>query len=262
MFVTELHVYPIKGCGGISRGMVEIDDYGLMGDRRFMVVDDQGLFMSQRKHPEMCRIRTLGEGGFLTVSFKGLDDLVIDPTMGANNIPVQIWDDEVMAADLGEAASLWFSQALGQKTRLVTIGREYSRNVQISDTDYSSKMHFGDACPILVTTTASLEELNSRISKPVPMNRFRPNLVIDGTDPYAEDTWKYIQVGDQLLQFGKKCGRCTVTTIDQETGETGMEPLKTLSTYRKEGSKVCFGAYYFPITKGLIAVGDEVIIKN
>jgi len=262
MFVNELQVYPIKGCGGVSLEAVEIDEFGFKGDRRFMVVDDQGLFMSQRKHQEMCLIRTTLDGGFLTVSFSGMIDLVIDPSMETNNIPVRIWDDEVMATDLGDGASLWFSKVLRQKTRLVTIGPKFNRNVQISDSVYSSKMHFGDACPILVTTTASLDELNARLKKPVPMNRFRPNLVIDGTEPYAEDTWKYIRIGDQILQFGKKCGRCTVTTIDQDTGEAGAEPLKTLSKYRKEGSKVCFGSYYLPITKGIIRVGDEIVVKS
>jgi uncharacterized protein len=262
MLVSELYVYPIKGCGAVALDAANIDEYGFKGDRRYMVVDDQGVFMSQRKHPEMCRIQTTLSGGFLTVTYNGVLDMVIEPSMETNYIPVQIWDDEVMATDMGEAASLWFSQALGRKARLVTIGSKYNRNVQISDTVYSSKMHFGDACPILVTTTASLEDLNGRLSTPIPMNRFRPNLVIDGAEPYAEDTWKYIRIGDQMLQYGKKCGRCTVTTIDQETGESGLEPLKTLSKYRKDGNKVCFGSYYIPITRSIIKLGDDVVVKS
>jgi uncharacterized protein YcbX len=114
----------------------------------------------------------------------------------------------------------------------------------------------------LVTTTASLNDLNSRLEIPVPMDRFRPNIVIDGASPYEEDTWKYIRIGDQLLQFGKKCGRCTVTTIDQESGVSSHEPLKTLSTYRKDGSKVCFGSYYLPYTKGNISVNDVIVVKS
>jgi uncharacterized protein len=262
MFVSELYVYPIKGCGGIFLGSTDIDGYGLKGDRSYMVVDEEGVFLSQRKHPIMSQIRISREGGFLTVSSAGKRDMVIEPQMEANELQVRIWDDDVVATDMGDPASLWFSQVLGQKVRLVTIGAKYNRNVQVSDIVYSSKMHFGDSCPILVTTTASLDDLNSRLSEPVPMDRFRPNMVIDGAYPYEEDTWKYIRIGDQLLQFAKKCGRCTVTTIDQDTGESGMEPLATLAQYRRDGTKVCFGSYYIPITTGSISVGDLAVVKR
>lgn len=262
MFVSQLHIYPIKGCGGIALDAVNIDEYGLHGDRRFMIIDEHGVFMSQRKHPIMCLIRVSMNRGLLTVSYNGNHDMVIEPIMKSQNIRVEIWDDEVMATDMGDAASLWFSHVLGSNVRLVTIGAKYNRNVQISDIVYSSKMHFGDSCPILVTSTASLNDLNDRLKSPIPMNRFRPNVVIDGAYPYEEDTWKYIRIGDQLFQFGKKCGRCTVTTIDQDTGETGLEPLSTLSTYRKDGNKVCFGAYYLPSTLGDIKVGAEVFVNS
>ncbi len=260
MIVSELCIYPIKGCGGINLESAELDEFGLKGDRRFMVVDEEGVFLSQRKHHAMCRIHIQREDGFTIASFDGMEDLVIEPSMEANDIPVRIWDDDVVAADMGEMAAIWFSHALGQKTRLVGIGPQYSRNVRIGDTAYSSKMHFGDSCPVLVITKDSLDDLNRRLDRPVPMDRFRPNLVIDGTTPYAEDSWQYIRIGDQMLQFAKKCGRCTVTTIDQQTGEAGPEPLRTLSTYRKDGNKVCFGAYYLPITKGTVRVGDEVSV--
>ncbi len=262
MIISDLSIYPIKGCGGISLVEAELDEFGLKGDRRFMVVDQDGIFLSQRKHHAMCRIRVYMEGGFTIASYDGMSDLIIEPSMESNNIPVRIWDDEVTATDMGEMASIWLSLVLGQKARLVTIGPQYRRNVRIADTAYSSRMHFGDSCPVLVTTTASLADLNQRLDSPVPMDRFRPNLVIDGADPYAEDTWEYIRIGDQLLQFGKKCGRCTVTTIDQQTGEAGLEPLKTLSAYRKDDNRVCFGAYYLPITKGTIRIGAEVSVKS
>jgi uncharacterized protein YcbX len=262
MFISELQVYPVKGCGGVLLGSAVVDEYGLKGDRKYMVVDEQSIFFSQRKHPIMSQIRVSHVGGFFSISFTGSRDLIIEPQMEANELQVRIWDDDVVATDMGDPVSLWFSQVLGQKVRLVTIGAKYNRNVQVSDTVYSSKMHFGDSCPILVTTTASLDDLNSRLSEPVPMDRFRPNMVIDGAYPYEEDTWKYIRIGDQLLQFAKKCGRCTVTTIDQDTGESGMEPLATLAQYRKDGTKVCFGSYYIPINTGSISVGDRVVVKR
>jgi uncharacterized protein len=227
-----------------------------------MLVDAHGVFLSQRKHPMMCLIRVSMDKGFLTVSYNGMIDLVVEPQMESHNIQVNIWDDAVVATDMGDAPSLWFSKVLGSTVRLVTIGSHFSRNVKIADDVYSSKMHFGDSCPILVTTKASLDDLNSRLSESIPMNRFRPNVVIDGAHAYDEDLWKYIRIGDQLFQYGKKCGRCTVTTIDQMTGISGIEPLKTLSTYRKDGNSVCFGAYYLPVTKGSINVGDTISVKS
>lgn len=262
MVVEKLFIYPIKGCGGIPLETAEIDEFGLKGDRRYMIVDQRGQFLSQRKHPEMSLIQTQMEGDFITVRYEGKNGLTLEPTMESSDITVRIWDDEVTATDMGEAVSLWFSEVLGQKVHLVTIGRRYSRNVRISGAIYSSKMHFGDACPILVTSQESLDDLNSRLESPVAIDRFRPNLVISGARPYEEDTWSYFRIGDQLLQFGKRCGRCTVTTINQRTGEAGKEPLKTLATYRKADGNVYFGSYYLPVTRGLVSVGMAVAAKS
>lgn len=262
MIVTELFIYPIKGCGGISLQSAEIDEFGLKGDRRFMIVDQSGQFMSQRKHPKMSLIRTKLEGMFINVGFEGMSDLTLEPSMESNDIVVRIWDDDVTATDMGEAASLWFSEVLGQKVHLVTIGQRYSRNVRIHGSIYSSKMHFGDACPILVASQESLDDLNSRLESPITIDRFRPNMVISGAQPYDEDTWSYFRIGDQLFQFGKRCGRCTVTTINQQTGEGGKEPLKTLATYRKDDGNVYFGSYYLPVTRGFLSAGEMVTAKS
>lgn len=262
MVVSQLHIYPIKGCGGISLHEAEIDEFGLKGDRRYMVVDQNGQFMSQRKHPRMSMIRTRLEGMIVAVAYNSMPELILEPSLESNDVPVRIWDDEVTATDMGQAASLWFSEVLGQKVFLVTIGQRYKRNVSIGGAIYSSKMHFGDACPILVASQESLDDLNGRLEMPIPIDRFRPNMVISGVEPYEEDRWSYFRAGDQLFQFGKRCGRCTVTTVDQQTGISSKEPLKTLSTYRKVNGNVYFGSYYLPVTKGLVSVGTEIVAKR
>lgn len=262
MNVSKLFIYPIKGCGGISLECAEIDEFGLKGDRQYMVVDQNGQFLSQRKHPKMSLIHTTIEGGFINVSYDGMNGLTLEPSMETNDVAVRIWDDDVTATDMGEAASLWFSEVLGQKVHLVVIGQHYRRNVHISDTTYSSKLHFGDSCPILVISQGSLDDLNSRLDAPITIDRFRPNIVVTGAEPYSEDQWSYFRAGDQLFQFGKRCGRCTVTTIDQQTAVSGKEPLKTLSTYRKANGNVYFGSYYLPVTRGVLKVGTEVMAKK
>lgn len=241
--IDQITIYPIKGCAGQPLDSPVWDAYGLWGDRRWAVVDAQGKFISQRTHPMMCRIR-VQLGQVLRVQYKDMDELTLELEPSGQAVPIKIWEDEVMADDCGGQAAHWFSRALGQSVRLVSLGASYQRPIRLRDETLDQQVHLGDAFPLLVVSQASLEDLNARLEQPVPMNRFRPNLVISGVEPYEEDRLSHFYVDDKKLVFGKTCGRCTVTTIDQETGISGNEPLKTLSEYRKEGSKVCFGSYY------------------
>jgi hypothetical protein len=241
--IDQLLIYPIKGCAGQVLETPRWDAYGLWGDRRWAVVDAQGTFISQRSHPLMCRIR-VHLGQTLTVHYEGMGALELDIAPSGHPIPIQIWEDEVLADDGGDRAASWFSRVIGESVRLVGLGASYHRPIRLKDQTLEEQVHLGDAFPLLVISQASLDDLNSRLDQPVPMNRFRPNIVISGVGPYEEDKLLDLEVYGKKLLFGKKCGRCSVTTIDQETGISGKEPLRTLSEYRKEGSKVCFGSYY------------------
>lgn len=261
MHISSITVYPIKGCAGIDLNHVQLDPRGLENDRKWVVVDESNRFISQRSHPEMCRIRVELTDSGLVVRHPEFDKLIIDSSESDGKSTVSIWDDTVFAQNSSVAAAEWFSTVLGHQLRLVRIGDDYQRNIRLNDNVLESEVHFGDAFPILVITEASLNNLNNRLESAVPMNRFRPNIVISGAGAYAEDEWKEIRVGDTKLSFGKKCGRCSVTTVDQLTAESSLEPLRTLSTYRKEGSKVCFGSYYSPSKLGQIYVGDVIEVR-
>lgn len=241
--IDQLLIYPIKGCAGQVLETPRWDAYGLWGDRRWAVVDARGTFISQRSHPIMCLIR-VALGQTLKVQYQGMEELELDTEPSGHPIPIQIWEDEVLADDAGARAAAWFSRVMGEPVRLVSLGAAYHRPIRLKDQTLEAQVHLGDAFPLLVVSQASLDDLNARLDQPVPMNRFRPNIVISGVGPYEEDTLPHLEVHGQKLLFGKICGRCTVTTIDQETGISGKEPLKTLSEYRKEGLKVCFGSYY------------------
>jgi uncharacterized protein YcbX len=261
MQISSITVYPIKGCAGIELTQVRLDPRGLENDRKWVVVDESNRFISQRSHPEMCRIRVELTNSGLIVSHPDFDEQIIDSSESDGKSTVSIWDDTVVAQNSSKAAAEWFSTVLGQPLWLARIGDDYKRNIRLNDNVLESEVHFGDAFPILVITEASLNNLNNRLESAVPMNRFRPNIVISGSEAHDEDTWKEIRVGDIALSYGKKCGRCTVTTVDQITAESSLEPLRTLSTYRKEGSKVCFGSYYSPTTLGQICVGDVIEVR-
>jgi uncharacterized protein len=164
----------------------------------------------------------------------------------------------VIADDMGDIASDWLSSLFGETARLVQIGSSYDRKVRVGDHVYPSQVHFGDSQPILIISKESLDDLNSKLETLVGMDRFRPNIVISGGDAYGEDRFARIEINKVQLQFTKKCARCTVTTIDQQTGISGSEPLRTLANYRKEGSKVFFGAYYLANTLGNIMLGEQI----
>jgi len=258
MLIEEIFIYPVKGCAGISLDQAILDDFGLQYDRRYQVVDADNRFFSQRNKPIMCRISTSMINGQLTLHYPGVYDLKIQNSTSGHERKVVIWDDEVLADDMGDESADWLSSILGEKARLVQIGSKYDRKVRVGDSVYSTQVHFGDSQPLLIISKESLDDLNSRLDVPISMDRFRPNLVISGLEPYGEDKIQELRTDSVHLKFTKKCARCTVTTIDQNTGISGSEPLRTLTTYRKEGSKVFFGAYYLALNQGVIKQGEQI----
>jgi uncharacterized protein YcbX len=269
MHLAAIHIYPVKSLRGLSAGTVEVDPLGAVGDRRFLVVDPQGAFMTQRSVARMALVAASLDEMALTLRTEGLEDLRVrratDPH--ARLVPVRVWRSEgLQAEDCGEEPSHWLSGALGTPCRLVRIGTAFRRPLKPEAARPGDLVGFADAFPFLATGDGSLAELNRRIGEaggaPVPMDRFRPNLVIGGCGPFEEDSWRRIRIGGMEFRIGGPCIRCVITTTDQLTGARGREPLRMLGTFRRnpgDPSSVIFGQnLVHESRRGLLRVGDPV----
>jgi uncharacterized protein YcbX len=256
--VSSLHVYPVKSARGHSVAQVAIDVCGFTHDRRFLIVDGQDRFLTQRNNPALARLETtLHADGRLELATAGRRPIAVPFAPGPPR-RVTIWNDTVEAVDCGNEVAVWLTAWLGAPSRLVRCGAAWHRPVRRSPGD---QVAFADAYPLLVISQASLNGLNERLDFPVPMDRFRPNLVLAGaTEPHIEDTWPRLRVGDVVLRAAGPCGRCIVTTTDQLTGERGREPLHTLATYRRSArGEIEFGQNFIAESRtGSIRVGDPV----
>jgi uncharacterized protein YcbX len=257
--LTALNVYPIKSAGGISAGSWPVDDFGLRHDRRWMVVDQEGEAVTQREHPRMALTRTAIEGDRLRVSAPGRAplDLPLEPA-GAVTTMATVWGDACASHWMGARAAGWFSDLLGFPCSLVYMPGETRRPADPAFAPPGVRVSYVDAFPFLLLSEESLADLNTRLPDPVPMNRFRPNLVIAGGGPYAEDGLRAFRLGPLELEAVKPCARCVLTTTDQETGFRGPEPLRTLARYRKANGKVLFGQNVVHRAPGRLSVGDPV----
>jgi uncharacterized protein YcbX len=257
--VVSLHVYPVKSMGGLLVSSFRMTDRGPEHDRRFMLVDGDRRFLSQRECPSMALFRTSMAEGRLEVRHasdpSGGVSVPLRPATG-EELRVQVWDDECVAWRVSETADRWFSGILGRECVLVYMPDHSLRPV---DPDYApggEVTSFSDGYPVLVIGESSLEDLNVRLSVPVSMDRFRPNIVFRGGEPFSEDGFRHIRIGDVDFFGVKPCARCVVTTIDPSTGVAGKEPLATLSTYRSRGGKVNFGMNLLHRGEGVVRVGD------
>jgi uncharacterized protein len=254
--LSALYRYPVKSLAGQSLQQVQLDACGLAADRRWMLVDREGRFLSQRELPRMTLItpRLEPQGVFLQApEMPGLG--VSYPDEEAERIKVRVWGDVCMAQLGDDSAHAWLSDFLGMACRLVYMPEETVRPV---DPDYAlaqDRTAFADGFPLLLISQASLDDLNQRLAEPLPMLRFRPNLVVEGCTPYAEDEWRRIRIGELTLRVVKPCSRCKITTVDPYTAETGSEPLKTLASYRRRGNQVYFGQNLLHDGIGELALG-------
>lgn len=238
-----------------------VTERGFQFDRRWMLVDEQGRFITQRAYPRLCLLGLKLTGDFVEVFHHQQDSSMQFPLVmeAGQSMRVSIWDDVCLAIYADSPIHDWFSAFLGMKVRLVYMPDQTRRLI---DTDYSINADinsFSDGYPILVVGQTSLDDLNAKLLNPVGMNRFRPNLVFQNGDPFEEDTWRKFQIGDTVFYGVKPCSRCILTTVDPECGQTGKEPLQTLATFRKTNNKIYFGQNVIPGSVGsVLKLGDSI----
>lgn len=265
MKVSAITVYPVKSLGGVDLPASRITWRGLEHDRRYMLADSDGMFITQRQAPALSRLRVeeIAGGWRIESPSEGTIEIPLTPN-ASSHACVRVWRD-VLEGCVEADASLgrWFSQFTRMPTRLVYMPNEVTRNV---DTDYATDaiVSFADGYPILITSTSSLQALNDRLEQPVGMSRFRPNIVVDAPVPWAEDEWSAITIGRTPFDVSKPCARCVMTTIDPDTGtkDTRAEPLRTLSEFRTTNGKVLFGQCLVPTQLGVVECGADVKVET
>jgi uncharacterized protein YcbX len=261
LFIQNLYLYPIKSLGGIVVQEALVEERGFRYDRRWMLVDPSGEFLTQRQHPKLALLQVALGKSELTV-FSKVDSfrkITFDLEMNSGKeMQVKVWGDEVAALQVAPAVSAWFSDFLGMDVELVVMPESSHRKLDPRYAVQEESVSFADGMPYVIIGQASLDELNGRLADPVGMDRFRPNLVFSGGDAYAEDQFKQLQIGEVEFQVVKPCARCVMITVDQEKGTKGKEPLATLATYRSQGAKVYFGQNAVSLTQGIVRVGDPI----
>jgi len=272
MFVKNIFIYPIKGCQGISLDLAEVTTKGFAWDRELMVVDAKGKFLTQRDCPQLATIQVAINDNHLTLSKPNHDSFTWQPNFTGSRRSIEVWSYQGQAIDQGDRVATWLKKALGLTTE-VHLVRQSPQHSRIANPKYTKRddatVSFADAYPLLVTATASLEELNRRLeetysdsNQQIPMNRFRPNIILETNTPFVESDWSTLQIGAIIFDLVKPCDRCIVTTTDQLTGERNnfKEPLKTLSKFRQFPGGIMFGENMVPRNVGTIKVGEQAFI--
>lgn len=271
--ISEIIIYPIKSLKGLSVQSAELTNRGLKHDRRWMLIDSQNHFLTQRELPEMALIEvSILDDGLEVKSARIVDSLFIpckkegslkvENSENSSTIETWVFEDRVKVELCNQNAHLWFSKVLGINCRLVYLP-DYSRRELSSKYSSTGEINnLSDSMPILLTSNSSLALLNEWLESPIPMNRFRPNLIISGGSAFEEDDYKQVHIGELSFKVAKPCARCTITTIDQATGLSSKEPLKTLSKFRSFDHKVLFGIYLKVGSQGEIQVGNSLQIDR
>jgi uncharacterized protein len=279
-WLASVHIYPLKAGRAVDLRASVVEPWGLAGDRRWLVVDEAGRFVSQREEPGLARVvarypaapsadNVPGAGpfpaGVIDLSAAGHPPVRVrapSADADAEMLPVAVWSSKLHAAAAGKAADDWLSVVLGRPVRLAYLDDPTRREV---DQEYGApddRVSFADGYPLLLTSTGSLEALGQWLVEdghpPVPMNRFRPNVVVEGAAAWAEDRWRRIRIGAVTFRVVKPCGRCQVTTIDQATAQRGRQPLHMLGRRRRLGQQLVFGHNMIPDGSGTIRVGDQI----
>ncbi|MBA3857356.1 MAG: hypothetical protein C0507_10655 [Cyanobacteria bacterium PR.3.49] len=261
--VIELNRYPVKSLGGIPLSAANVEEKGIAYDRNWLVTLPSGKFLTQREIPKMALVNTdVSDGGDLTLSAEGRSSITVRHAVHADDTDfkrVTVWRDECYAIDEGDDVAAWLSEFLETKCRLVKMKDGFKRPINDDGKEYDGSVRFQDQYPLLVISTSSLEALNEKLEKRLPMNRFRPNIVIEGCNAFEEDEFKTLTSASGLtLTSAKPCARCVITTTDQKTAERSVEPLKTLATFRNSEQGVLFGQNLLVTQGGTLKVGDEL----
>ena len=266
--INQIWIYPIKSLAGIRLKKTIVKQKGLQYDRRWMLVDSEGRFLTQREHPKMALFSVAIASGYLVISTQpqGMDSVVqsikldLNANVSGSFLKVNIWDDDVEAVEVNPDYSAWFSRHLNIECRLVFFPEENRRD---ADPDYAKnkeQVSLADGYPFLIIGQSSLDELNKKLKEPISIKRFRPNFVFTGGLPHEEDSWRNFKIGSVSFEGVKPCSRCVLITVNPETGEKGVEPLRELSMYRKKNSKVYFGENLLARSYGEVNEGDLIEI--
>lgn len=266
MRIAEIWTYPVKSCVGIRTQAAEVDEYGVVGDRQFVVVDSKGALLTQRNTPILNLVKVEPSHGSLHFSAPGRPDLDIDAQASGETIHVTLYDGPAPGTCMGEAAALWLTETVGKSCRLLRSDALFERNMApvVAHLFLSEQRRFPDCAPIHLISQESLDALNQRLDAPVEMSRFRPNIVIEGSEPFGEDKMRRLKIGDMLFDYMGVAERCAIPSIAPDSTRRGVEPLRTLRDFRLLEQKfytgVAFGAYFRPIALGRIEQGQPITV--
>lgn len=258
--VEALFVHPVKSGHAVSVECAALSWTGLEHDRRFMVVDERGAFLTQREHPILARLSATVEGGML--SLRGDDGRVVDVPLSGDGAAVaaSVWDDTVDAIDCGAAAAGLLTNFLGRTARLVRMRDGFVRHVDSAYGEPNDHVSFADGFPLLITSTASVDAARAAIGEMVEARRFRPNIVIGGTQSFAEDGYSRLAIGETEIELVKPCSRCNILDVDPDAGTRAGNVLAGLSRIRTQNNRVLFGQNAIPRKLGVVRVGDPVTV--
>ena len=264
MHLSGLYLYPVKSCAPLPVESADIEPRGLRHDRRWMVVDADGRFLTGREMPRLTLVRAVPDGDVLSLQAPGMPALRVPAPATDEVVAVTVWKSDVRARPCDAAADAWLGAFLGRPVRLVHMDARVHRPIAATQARPGDEVSFADAFPLLLVTRAALDGLNARLSRPVPVLRFRPNLVVDDAPAHAEDGWSRIRIGGHDFQVGPACVRCVFTTVDPERGERDPdgEPLRTLIAYRRGEAGVTFGRNLIPRGSGTLRLGDAVEVLS
>lgn len=268
--LSEIWIYPVKSLGGIKLHSAKVFEKGLQYDRRWMLIDENAVCMTQREFPSMALFKLSINDDNITIVFKEDPPSIINPSITINaNAPAlgkavraRIWDDEVDVIEVDHRISNWFSELLGSSCKLVSFPEINPRPVDPKYKVNEEHVSLADAFPFLIIGQSSLDFLNSKLKEPIPMNRFRPNFVFTGGEANEEDLWKNFSIGKNRFAGVKPCARCAVPTINQDTAEKGFEPTATLAAYRKKENKIYFGQNVVALDFDYVTVGDSITLSE
>lgn len=260
--LSQIWVYPVKSFGGYRVTEGHVFAKGLAHDRRWMLIDSNRQFLTQRTLPQLARFQARVIGTELVLSHGGVHYRIPVEARSGEVLAATVWDDTVQVQPCGDEVDRWLSNLVGFPVQLVAFPETNPRQVDRAYGAEGQWVSLADGYPFLIIGENSLADLNSRLHPPVPMNRFRPNFVFTGGEPYEEDEWQEFSIGEVTFRGVKPCARCVMTTVDQTTGTKGTEPLATLAGYRKKEGKVYFGQNVLATTLGKIHEGEPVILMK